>query len=143
MKTATSKTSEEDSRVENTSKTKDNVSKGKDAGETNRGHSIRFLLFLALLASTVLNIILLSGCLSVSMSREFKNPPPLFSEGKDYAEKFADQLKDDPSEQMKFNQGLKFSEEAQGKIVILLPDTEEIRNAKRIMVKFEDNSSQQ
>jgi hypothetical protein len=99
-------------------------------------NAVDVLLIFALMASALLNIFLLSGCLSVSTPRDFKNPPePL---NPDLAVKFASQLKVCPEEQTKFNLGLKLIEEAQGNIVVLIPDTEKVRNAKRILITFED-----
>ena len=100
------------------------------------GNAVNVLLLFALIASASLNILLLSGCLSVSTPRDIIAPPePLHP---DFASKFAAQLQGNPEEQTKFNLGLKLIEEAQGNIVILLPDTEKVRNAKRILITFED-----
>lgn len=95
---------------------------------------MKVLMTLLLLASIALNAIMLAGCTTVSAHRLW-TPPPLASD--DVAE-MAKNLSDAERDALLRSQNWLVG--AQGKIVILLDDTEENRTAKRMVINFVDEN---
>ena len=95
---------------------------------------MKALLSFLLILSLALNAILLTGCASVSAHRLW-TPPPVSSA--DMAE-IVKALPDAPRETLV--RGQNWLVGAQGKIVILLDDTEENRTAKRMVINFVDEN---
>lgn len=95
---------------------------------------MKMIMTLLLLASIALNAFLLMGCTSVSAHRLW-TPPPLAS---DDLTEMSKNLSDAERDALFRNENWLVG--AQGKIVILLDDTEENRTAKRMVINFVDEN---
>lgn len=95
---------------------------------------MKTLMTLLLLASIALNAVLLTGCMTVTAHRLW-TPQPIPS---DDMMKISAFLPDEPRDALA--RGQNWLARAQGKIVILLNDTEENRTAKRMVIHFIDEN---
>lgn len=96
---------------------------------------MKALLTLLLLISLAVNVILVTGCASVDAPRLY-SPTTLLDKG--IRDKFVNQLADNPEQQSIFQTERSLLESLEGKIVIVLDNTEENRTAKTIRVRFTD-----
>lgn len=100
---------------------------------------MKALLTILLLASLAANVALLAGCKTKTKTvyaLRLHSPSELLEEN--FVKSFDGQLGDTPDQQRIFQSERSFLESHQGKIVIFLDDTEDIRTAKAIIVRFKD-----
>ena len=93
---------------------------------------MKTLLTILLLASLATNVVLLVGCTTLNTQR-FTPPKPLSDAD------LEEIVKGVPDEQRTSLQGINhWLENLQGKSIVVLPSTEEFRNARRIVITFDE-----
>lgn len=95
---------------------------------------MKWLLTAFLILSLALNACLLAGCVSVSTHRLWTPPPVSSTDMSEIEKALTDEQRDT------LLSGQNWLARAQGKIVILLDDTEENRTAKRMIITFIDEN---
>ena len=94
---------------------------------------MKALLTLLLIVSLAVNVVLLTGCVSVDAPRLYSPPQLLDSSTVNAIHNLLT-----PEQQTIFQDERSFLNSHQGKIVIFLDNTEENRTAKTIIVRFAD-----